>query len=290
VDRATVIIKEEFTGRLLLFFGTILGSIVFWVDYTTLGQYSIYLFYFPFIMTLAWYRGRSAGFLAVLLCSLAWFFTRMNSDTVSSHAVLWWHSWVRLVTFSFVAWIGVHLKAKYESLGVLEERLAGLLETEKRLSREDSLTGAFNWRAFDEKLNDERKRSSRNGHGTALLYFDVDNFKGLNDSFGHAFGDDVLKKVVLTIRSMMRGVDVVARLGGDEFAVLMPETSEGGAKSAAERIDESIKKNLQSMVSVSIGVAAFAQFPESNELMVQIADSDMYRIKKARQTRVTITD
>jgi len=282
--------EDRIVRHLLLSLGSILAGTVFWIDYITLGQFSIYLFYFPFIMSVTWYVGRSAGYLSVFLCSLAWSFTHMNSQPMQSQTVLFWSILIRLMTFSFIAWITVHLKGKQDHLLVLKERLNGLLEVEKNLSREDPLTGAMNWRAFEEKLNEERVRANRYNHSIALLYFDVDNFKDLNDSFGHQFGDEVLKKIVMTIKGALRGMDVVARLGGDEFAVLMPQADEKGANAAADRVGQNLKKNVSSLVTVSIGIAIFPKMPDSNTEMIKIADDAMYHIKRARHAKMPVSE
>jgi len=282
--------KEQLSSSLLILLGFILTVTVFWVDYTTLGRYSIYLFYFPFIMIVCWNVSKDAGYLAVVLCSLSWFFTRMNYDATQSFTLLLWTTWVRFVTFGFVCWITSRLKEKQDNLMALQGQLTRVLEAEKTLGRLDPLTGAYNVRAFDERLTEERSRSKRFGYGLSLLYIDVDNFKQVNDTLGHQHGDKILKSIVSTVKATMRDIDSVARLGGDEFVALLPEANQTGATKCAERIVRALKDSLIASVGVSIGVATFEKVPESNKDIIKAADEAMYRAKKAGRSRVMVAE
>ena len=116
-----------------------------------------------------------------------------------------------------------------EALKVNEGKLQAALESEKNLSRVDFLTGIPNRRMFHQALTLEGKRSRRYGRPITLIYIDVDNFKHLNDHYGHATGDELLKMIGTTLETTVRSTDMAARLGGDEFAVLLPETDEPSA-------------------------------------------------------------
>jgi GGDEF domain-containing protein len=102
-------------------------------------------------------------------------------------------------------------------------RLKGALETERMLSRIDPLTGIINGKYFIELVNNEILRSSTPNHPFTIAYVDIDNFKAVNDRFGHTTGDTVLRTIAVTMRNHARKTDVIARLGGDEFAFLLPE-------------------------------------------------------------------
>jgi diguanylate cyclase (GGDEF)-like protein len=109
-------------------------------------------------------------------------------------------------------------------------------------ARRDSLTGLLNVRAFHERLGEEIERSERTGAQISLLMIDVDYLKHVNDSFGHMAGDAVLREMATVLEEQVRTIDTVARYGGEEFVVLLPETSAGRARVAAERL----RKRLES--------------------------------------------
>jgi diguanylate cyclase (GGDEF)-like protein/PAS domain S-box-containing protein len=176
-----------------------------------------------------------------------------------------------------------------EALKVNEGKLQAALETEKNLSRVDFLTGIPNRRTFNEALSQEGKRSRRYGRPITLAYIDVDNFKFLNDHYGHATGDELLKMIGSTLEGSIRSTDIVARLGGDEFAVLLPETDESNAGVIVAKL----RQNLQSAISpkrwpvtFSFGVVTFPVALDSMEEMIKRADEFMYEAKRGGKSAV----
>jgi diguanylate cyclase (GGDEF)-like protein len=168
-----------------------------------------------------------------------------------------------------------------------QERNRGLLEQLERLSREDSLTGLANRRAWDETLAREFERSRRQDTPVAVLLCDLDRLKEINDRFGHATGDRVLKAAADVLIERMRAGDLVARLGGDEFAVLCPDTDIAGASALAE----DLRLRLSGLrppevfvpeVTVSIGVACRETSDISATEVVLRADDRLYRAKRTR--------
>ena len=168
-----------------------------------------------------------------------------------------------------------------------QERNQELLERLERLSREDSLTGLANRRSWDETFAREFERSRRQGSGLSVLLCDLDRLKEVNDRFGHATGDRVLKAAADVLRSRVRAGDLAARLGGDEFAVLCADTGPEEASNLAE----DLRVRLSALrppdadvpgVTVSIGVAAREDVDLSpTELMLR-ADDRLYRAKRIR--------
>ena len=115
-----------------------------------------------------------------------------------------------------------------------------------------------------------------------LLYIDLDNFKQVNDAFGHETGDELLIEVAATIRTNVRSTDTVARLGGDEFALLLPETDQEAALVVTNKLREALLVSMQRRewpVTFSIGLVSFATPPESVEEMLKQADAVMYSVK-----------
>lgn len=179
-----------------------------------------------------------------------------------------------------------------ERLRVRQFQIITDLNTSNRqlqlLSSQDPLTGLLNRRSFDQVLEREMARSERFGNPLSLLLIDIDDFKHVNDTFGHVYGDDVLKQTALAIKSQVRDVDFVGRLGGDEFVVLLIETDKHFSLQIAERMRAEASKLLSdkknSLLSISIGHAQYAG--ESLSAFVQRADDALYKAKKAGKNKV----
>ena len=168
-----------------------------------------------------------------------------------------------------------------------EERLRHMVD-------HDQLTGLLNRRRFDEQLKRELARAGRYAAHSAVLSIDIDNFKGINDSAGHAAGDAVLVQVASVLSSRFRSTDVVARHGGDEFAVLLSAVGADEARAAAEDLLSEIRKSPASYggrpfrMSASIGVTAFeSDDATAGEVLVN-ADLAMYAAKTAGRDRVVV--
>jgi len=164
----------------------------------------------------------------------------------------------------------------------------------ERLARTDPLTGLANRRRFMEELEQEVERSERYGRPLALVALDLDRFKSVNDTHGHAAGDDVLREAAQALRSVCRDVDLAARMGGEEFSLLLPETDIAGARIVAERLREHIAGAAHRSpagqvfrVTASLGVAT-ARPGASGEALLQAADEALYRAKDAGRNRVAL--
>lgn len=144
----------------------------------------------------------------------------------------------------------------------------------------DPLTGLRNRRFFDETLRDHVQAARRYQRPLTLLLIDVDQFKKINDDFGHVVGDEILSSFAQLLRATLRKSDIPCRYGGDEFAVLLPETTLQEAQHLVERIHRAIDQSeMTPTYSVSIG---FAEFPQEGNLL-QKADMDL-RSKKASRS------
>jgi diguanylate cyclase (GGDEF)-like protein len=164
----------------------------------------------------------------------------------------------------------------------------------ERLAREDSLTGLANRRHFMEVLRRELDRSGRYGHSLAVIMLDLDHFKAVNDTHGHAVGDSVLREAARALRTVCRDVDLAARLGGEELAILLPETDAAGARIVAERARERIAAVAHTApdgstvrVTASFGVAA-ARPEVTSEAVLKAADDALYRAKGAGRNQVAM--
>ncbi len=162
----------------------------------------------------------------------------------------------------------------------LERRLEVLAAT-------DFLTGVYNLRTFYELARHEVSRQARNGGELALVVIDIDHFKGINDSLGHAAGDNALKQFVSVVHENLREQDIFARAGGDEFRLLLPDTSSAGAHLVAERIRSEVNKIIvrshrgRCRLSVSIGIAYCQPGEDALDIAAGHADDALYHAKAA---------
>ena len=160
----------------------------------------------------------------------------------------------------------------------------------RKLAVTDVLTGLKNRRAFEERLVMEFSMARRRKRELAVLLLDVDNFKQINDRYGHAAGDDVLQKLGILLRTTLRLPDLPARYGGEEFVVLLPESGEEGAMGVARRIMERVAEeqwNNESM-TVSIGMAAMNESLVNGLQLVALADEALYAAKRAGKNRAML--
>ena len=182
-----------------------------------------------------------------------------------------------------------------EVLGILVD-ITDYKRTEnklRRLAETDPLTGAINVRRFESVAQAELRRAARFGKEASLAILDIDGFKGINDTFGHLVGDEVLRVFVKTLVQSLREVDIVARIGGDEFAILMPETKVADAVVPLERVAASVRtlsidrENVTLCLTFSSGVTQMTPEAELRDVL-RAADTLLYRAKKAGPNRVEI--
>jgi diguanylate cyclase (GGDEF)-like protein len=167
--------------------------------------------------------------------------------------------------------------------------LKSALEREKELARTDYLTGAVNSRLFFELVQMEIDRSQRYEHPFTLVYIDLDNFKAVNDQFGHTTGDLVLRAVVSYAKKYLRKIDVIARLGGDEFALLLPETNQESAGVALTKLQGGLLEEMRQNnwpITFSIGVLTCNVAPLKSDELVKMADELMYSVKRGSKNAI----
>jgi diguanylate cyclase (GGDEF)-like protein len=221
--------------------------------------------------------GKRLGLVLAMVTGLVWF----TADFVGRRApyetilVPIWNAGVRFLVFVLVV--------------ALIDALGASIRHERQLSREDSLSGLANSRAFYERAEQERRRLSRSSEPLTLAYLDIDDFKTVNDTLGHAAGDEVLRTTAHTLRATIREVDLAGRLGGDEFALLLPATDEAGATTLLQRVHERLSTEASARgwpIGFSIGSVTFLAAPSSVDEMVQRTDTLMYEVKRAGKNAV----
>ncbi|WP_459903855.1 GGDEF domain-containing protein [Catenuloplanes indicus] len=161
-------------------------------------------------------------------------------------------------------------------------------EEAQRLSLTDPVTGLWNYRYLQESIRREVERASRFGRTLAVLVLDLDHFKAVNDTYGHAVGDAVLVEFARRVRAGLREVDLAFRQGGEEFVVLLPETDSDGAATVAERLGAAVRDSpvpvsggLRVPVTVSIGIAVYPRHGAVAQRVLDAADEAVYAAKRA---------
>lgn len=202
----------------------------------------------------------------------------------------------------FALWCKERAKVSPESLqivGMLANAAyvvlenARLYEQMERLASTDELTGLANYRQFQEVLEREFQRSRRTGESMAVLILDLDDFKGINDAFGHKCGDQVLQGVAAAFMGSARQYDLVARYGGEEFAVVLPGSNTRGAVEMGERLRLLVRTVAARMkldrLSTSVGAAVYPHSRITDaQGLVREADAALYRAKREGKNRVRL--
>ncbi len=253
----------------VLIYSTVLG--VAYADHSLGYEYGFSYFYLLPVILASRNLGKMTGFFISAMCAVLWVrMDMMHGFVFSSTAAPYWLTLIRFTLFAITVLI-------FDGW-----------EREKENARTDVLTTVSNRLAFNEFGQVEIKRSRRYGHPFSLIYIDVDNFKTINDRFGHRAGDKLLIQLAETLRTNFRDTDLVARLGGDEFSVILAETDAKGARIALDRVCGALEKipRVGLIGTLSIGLLTFVHPPDSFEEAVKKADELMYLAKNKGKNRI----
>jgi diguanylate cyclase (GGDEF)-like protein len=260
----------------LIILGFAIVLLVGVIDHITGPELFVSIFYLFPIFLVTWFTERWMGVTISIVSAITWLITDFTAGHAYSYpAIPYWNMIVRLGTFLIMTLILSALKKA--------------LEHEKELARTDPLTGVANRRYFITLADMEINRARRYKHSFTVVYIDLDNFKTVNDHFGHSTGDALLRSVAHTIRNNIRATDIVGRLGGDEFAILLPEIGPEPAEVITHKVQ---KVNLDVMqknewpVTFSIGVVTFVSPPSTVDEMLKISDGVMYAAKKTNKNAI----
>jgi diguanylate cyclase (GGDEF)-like protein len=239
------------------------------LDYLTGFEYASSLFYLIPISYTSWFAGKRIGIVMSLVSTIVWFVADIAGGHPYTHPFVFiWNAFIRLSFFLLAV--------------LLLSMLHKALEHERELARTDPLTSAVNSRFFSDLLHMEIERSRRYDHPFTLAYIDLDNFKVINDRWGHTTGDRVLQATVECVKKDLRKTDIVARLGGDEFAILLPETDDEASRVVLSKIQRRLLDEMRQShwpVTFSIGVVTFYDMPLTGDEVIKIADEIMYTVK-----------
>ena len=264
IVRIPIIRRFPNAGPLVV--GVLLATGIAALDWVTGPQVSFSLLYVIAVMSVTWLGTRRHGALVAVLAASQSLFATFAGDGLASSDV--WNAVMLLGVLLVVAVLVVSLRT-----ALLEQRRHATL---------DPLTGAMNRRAFAMIAERERLRAGREGTPLTLAYFDLDDFKAVNDARGHSAGDAVLTAFAAAANGSIRGTDLFARNGGDEFVLMLPETD---AREAVVVIDR-IRRLLGDTggidgktLTTSVGLATFRFPPSTVDAMIAGADDLMYQAK-----------
>lgn len=256
--------------------GLVLIYLFGYIDYLTGIELSPQVLYLIPVGIVAWCVGRGPGCLLALNTAMA----RLIADQLTIRNLS-----LEIAPLLNAASHGIVALIFAWTLASLRVRL----DREASLSRTDALTKVNNFRAFIERSDNEIERARRRGYQFAVVYLDCDNFKQINDRFGHTTGDELLCLVAETLQNSVRRFDIVARLGGDEFGILLPEITPDQTTIVTQRVRERLADAVNHYrwpITISVGAVTFQDSPQSVTEMLRIADEMMYRAKHAGKDRI----
>ncbi len=246
----------------LLIYGLVLS--IGYADHVLGYQFGFSIFYLLPIIMATRNLGKKTGLFVSVIGACLWAgMDYIHGVQYPSDLVLVWNTFIRFTLF------------------IITVMIFDGWEKEKENARTDSLTQIANRLAFNEFGEMEIRRCRRYNHQFSIIYLDVDNFKVINDRFGHKSGDKLLVLLAEALKANFRETDLVSRLGGDEFSIILVETDATGATQALRRVSEVIEKipRVGSIVTLSVGLVTFLHPPDSFEAAVKQADELMYLAK-----------
>ncbi|MFW5741563.1 MAG: GGDEF domain-containing protein [Myxococcota bacterium] len=254
-------------------------------DFFTGPTLGFSLFYLLPVAVVSWQIDRASGVLVAFAASLAWLIAdiplRYENELISGL----WNGITRAFIFTGAAVLISRVRAD-------QDRLTALVQTQARLARTDPLTGLSNARALMEYARIEVARSRRHHIPVCLAYLDVDNFKRVNDTYGHAEGDGVLHDIAEVLRGSTRAEDLAARIGGDEFALFLFGIEPNDALVVGHRLVDAVvamrEKYPGTDLGTSVGMYHCQVAPEDAEELIRNADRAMYVAKAAGKNRVEL--
>ena len=266
---------SELPAPAILGVGLLLVTLVGSIDWATTAYVSLAVFYIVPIALVTWSLGRASGLPVALLCDAVALTADLRSHDFVQHPLIpYWNAGARMTMFVIVV--------------LALDGLRRALNEQRHLANLDPLTGVPNARSFEATAERRLQGSLLTGRPISLGFLDVDDFKRLNDEFGHSIGDRALRVVADIIASGLRDKDFVARLGGDEFGILLPDTTPEDAAAIMDRLRIRIHEAMAAYgwtTTVSIGVAGSLPGGGLDELVTR-ADHLMYEAKREGKDRI----
>ena len=262
--------RGQYRGQWLSF-GLVFLLLIAAIDYVTGFKLRLIALYLVPLLIVTWVTGRLFGIMVSIVACTSWATIDVLAGRyIDNPKMLYW-DWGAVLSGFILLVIG---------LSMLRERLEGALFQ----SRKDTLTGLVNKGGFYQVVSAEIELCRRYKRTLSIAYIDCDNFKQVNDRFGHHVGDKLLRMVSKTMQRKLRGSDMPGRLGGDEFAVMLPETNAEACRMVIEMLQQRLLQEMKENdwpVTFSIGIATFIRMPASIEFMIRQADKLMYSVKNS---------
>ncbi|HSB02312.1 MAG TPA: GGDEF domain-containing protein [Anaerolineales bacterium] len=241
------------------------------VDYLTGYEVSFSLFYLAPIAAISWFANRNLGLTMSVLSGITWLTAELAAGQDYAHPIIYlWNTMIRFGFFVLVACLVAEVRSAHE--------------VQRLMARTDYVSGAVNARYFNELVEMEIARSRRYQYPFTAAYMDLDDFKQVNDNFGHDTGDEVIRFITSELKSQLRSTDIVARMGGDEFVLLLPTVGQSEAQSVIPRLHYELTQQMQQRnwpVTFSIGVVICVVAPASAKELIKMADELMYMVKNS---------
>jgi diguanylate cyclase (GGDEF)-like protein len=223
-----------------------------------------------------WYVNFKTGLFIAALSAITWAVADFFAGTDYRQPIIYfWNTLIRLGFFVTVTYLIAELHKSQKTIEVLADT--------------DYVTGAMNARRFNRLLEHELNRSRRYKRPFTLVYLDLDNFKQVNDNFGHNEGDQLIKFIAEELKCQIRSTDAVARLGGDEFALLFPEAGRNEVEVIMFKTQTHLKEKLRQsypFVTFSAGAVTYEAAPHSTVETIRIADELMYSVKASTKNGI----
>lgn len=261
---------EEIPKKALFASAIVLVGLIGSFDVATGYEISLSLFYLLPVIFAAWFVGRAQAIVISFLSAAVWLFAEVTTGHVYSHSlILLWNAVTRMGIFLILTYSFTTMKT--------------LLARERERARRDYLTGAANAKYFYERARSEIDRSAGFTQPLTVVYLDIDNFKYVNDNFGHSVGDNLLRVVAEALKTTLLSTDIISRLGGDEFAILMPETGHEESIIEVNKVQKQLAEMMKANgwpVTFSMGVVTRCEPLCTLDELVKTAD-DLMRTAKA---------
>jgi diguanylate cyclase (GGDEF)-like protein len=274
-------VKDKYSPRrlsknLLIVLSFTLTLMISYIKYLTGPEWAMSAFYILPIILVTWNVGIGSGILLSIVSAISWLVADvMALDSFSNPVIPYINETFRLAVFLVIAYIIFKLKTA--------------LENQQGLAGTDPLTSVLNRRAFYPLAELELNTARRYRTPTSFVYLDIDDFKKINDHFGHRTGDTLLCSVAQSIKTHIRAIDLIVRFGGDEFGVLLSKTGSDSACQVVAKLRQGLLELVRSNgwpVTFSIGIATFPEPPEKTDEMIDAADAQMYIAKQEGKNRV----
>lgn len=259
----------------------VLGTLLVGYLHTLTGlAYEFHVFFILPVLAVSWFVGPRVGYGLAALAATEWFVADYSlSGTQANLVPLAFNTVMRLMIFLYGVWLVAAMRR--------------VLLRESRLAREDALTRLPNRREFHERGLQAFAQAQRQGAPFAAVFIDLDRFKEVNDSLGHAAGDRLLVVVARVLGEQLRASDIPGRLGGDEFALLLPNMHAADAAPYVDRLRARLLAAMQAHgwpVTFSIGAACYRKPPRDFTMLIKQADALMYEVKHGGRDRILLRE